>query len=343
MWSHVLVTGGGGFIGSHLTEQLLRCGASVSVLDDGSTGPLEELPRHPRLSLHEGSVLNAGSLRRAADGAAAVFHLAGVVGMRLASLERERAYSVAVEGTRRVLAATPDLPIVLFSSSAVYGFRNDVPLPEDAAVNASELLDYDGGAPGYATGKGQLERLGHEAAARGRDVLIVRPYNIVGSRQSARYGMVLPTFVKQALQGRPLTIFGDGTQQRSFGDVSTFVDALLKIARDPGAWDPDRRVINIGNPKPISIYDLAQLVIRETRSAAGVRFIPYDRIYPGRRDVLERVPHVKRLRNWIGDPGWREMDDVVQALCREGQAAARGASAGSKSSSVASSGRRFAT
>lgn len=322
MYDRVLVTGGCGFIGSHLTEQLLRRGVSVSVIDDGSTGSLEQLSRHRRLSVHRGSILDARSLRRAADGAAAVFHLAGVVGMRLASLERERAYSISVEGTRRVLAATAGLPIVLFSSSAVYGFRNDVPLPEDAAVDASELLDYDGGAPGYATGKWHLERLGHEAGARGRRVLIVRPYNVVGTRQSARYGMVLPTFVKQALQGRPLTIFGDGTQRRSFGDVSTFVNALLEIAGDPGAWSADRRVINIGNPKPVHIYDLAQFVIQETRSEAGIRFIPYDHIYPGRRDVLERVPHVERLHRWIGDPGWRDVRDVVRALCFEGRAAA---------------------
>jgi len=333
----VLVTGGAGFLGSHLVARLLAAGRRVVVLDDLSTGLAANLPRHAALQWLEASVLDAAAVAEAARGVSAVWHLAGVVGMQRATRLAKHAHRVSAEGTRLVLAATGDAPVVLFSSSAVYGLQHADPAREDQPADAGAALEYDGGSPGYASGKLALEALGLAAAAAGRRVLIVRPFNVVGPRQSSAYGMVLPTFVQRALAGRELIIHGDGRQTRAFSDVGTFLDAALALAASDAAWRAPHPVFNVGSPSATSVLQLAQLV-RQTchahgassaaeghdasdvsRVAAGsgdvpLRFVPYAEAYPGRRDVPARSPDPARLRAVIGEVSWPGIAEIVRGI-----------------------------
>ncbi|HET7231789.1 MAG TPA: NAD-dependent epimerase/dehydratase family protein [Longimicrobium sp.] len=320
--ARVLVTGGAGFIGGHLAARLLRAGARVAVLDDFSTGRAENLPRHPSLRVIRGCVTDAAAVR-AAGPVDAVFHCAGVVGMRLAVRERERAWRVAVRGTRTVIEATGDAALVLVSSSAVYGVDAPVPAGEHQAAGAAGLLDYDGGTRGYASGKLGMERLGRAAARMGRRVLIVRPFNVVGPRQTHAYGMVLPSFVRHALEGLPLEVHDDGLQTRCFSHVGTFVDALLRLARTPPAWARGGRVVNLGSATPTSIGELAELVLEETGSASPVLRVPYASVFPGRRDVRERIPDTSLLAELSGAPRWPGAREIVREVLAEVEAGER--------------------
>lgn len=318
----VLVTGGAGFLGRQLVARLLEAGSRVTVLDDLSTGSLERLPEHPRLRVVVGSVLDAAALASAATTSARpgdgqmdfVFHLAGVVGMRRVAQDGRLAYSVAAEGTRAVLAATGDAPVALFSSSAVYGLSRSAPARESDPIAPADVLAYDAGSPGYASGKLELERLGLDAAAGGRRVLVVRPFNVVGEGQSGAYGMVLPTFVAAALAGQPLRVHGDGSQVRSFCEVGAFTDALLKLCACEAAWSPASNPINVGSPQPTSILELARLVLAATGSASSLQFVPYEVDYPGRTDVAARVPDVARLETLIGPLRWPSLESVVSRV-----------------------------
>jgi UDP-glucose 4-epimerase len=310
----LLVTGGAGFIGRRLVSRLLADGHVVTVVDDMSTGCADWLTTHPSLTVVTASVLDEAALRDAARGATAVYHLAGVVGMRLATRHARHAHAVSDEGTRLVLAATGDAPAVLVSSSAVYGLHGADGAREDAPLDPGETLAYDGGTPGYATGKLALERHGAEAAARGRRVLVIRPFNVVGPGQSDAYGMVLPTFLRHALCGEPVPVHGDGSQRRAFGDVRTFVDCVMRLAATEAAWAVDARVVNVGSPDDTSVLDLARLVLAETGSASPLRFVPYDEVYPGRRDVPARVPDVSRLQRLLGPVRWPSVHEIVRAM-----------------------------
>jgi UDP-glucose 4-epimerase len=309
---HVLVTGGAGFLGGHLVRRLLAEGRRVTVLDDLSTGALGNLPAHPALDVRTASVLDEQAVARAARGITAVHHLAGVVGMALATRRPAHAHAVSEEGTRLVLAATGDAPAVLYSSSAVYAFAGADGAREDATVDERDVLAYDGGAPGYAGGKLALERLGREAAADGRHVLVVRPFNVVGPGQSDAYGMVLPSFLRHALAGEPLIVHGDGRQRRAFGDVHTFVDCVLRLAGTEAAFGPDGGVVNVGAPVGTSVLELARLVLSETGSSSLLRFLAYAAVYPGRRDVRSRVPDPARLQRLIGPVHWPTVREIVR-------------------------------
>ncbi len=310
---HVLVTGGAGFIGRELVVRALAAGKRVCVLDDFSTGTRDGLPAHDRLAVIEGSVTDRATVRAAARGVTHVLHLASVVGMRLAVANQQRAWDVAVQGTRAVLEETRDCPVVLFSSSAVYGPRCANPAREDAP-NEADALEYDGGRVGYAAGKRALESLGLEAAARGRDVLIVRPFNVVGPGQSGAYGMVVPTLLEAARSGRPMTVYDDGQQTRAFSDLATFCTCLERLVRARRAGAREHDVINIGAPQRTTIRELAEIVRDELAADAAVEFIPYDRVFPGRRDVPARVPDVTRLTSSIGSVDWPSVRTIVRAL-----------------------------
>jgi UDP-glucose 4-epimerase len=310
-FGRVLVTGCAGFIGSHLVAALLARGAEVVVVDDFSTGEASNLPSHPALRVVRACVSERGAMERAGP-VDLVFHLAGVVGMRLVASDRRRAYALAVRGTAAVLAATGDAPVVLASSSSVYGLQDGGRAREDARTGRDALLAYDGGRRGYASGKWALERLGRRAGRAGRRVLIVRPFNVVGPRQSAAYGMVVPTFVSSALEGRPLTVFAPGTQTRCFTCVDAFVACLLRLVRTPAAWALPGAAINVGSDSPTSIARLARIVLEETGSASEVEVVPYGSRFPGAHDVQRRLPHLARLERMVGGWEWPDVRAVVR-------------------------------
>lgn len=309
---HVLVTGGAGFIGSWLVERLLARGYTVRVLDDLSTGRAENLP--PAAELVVGDVLDPVAYRAALQGIHAVFHLAGVVGMRLAHAHKRYAYQVATEGVDPLFAAFAG-PVVLASSSAVYGLTDDAAVDEDFPITDESVRRYDGEDVGYALGKWHMERKALSHAAGGQKILIVRPFNVVGPRQTGTYGMVVPTFVKLALAGEPLVIHDDGLQTRCFGHVRTFVDAVLDLAECEGSWNPERCVVNVGNDEPVSILALAEIVREETGCAVPIEFIPYKDVFPGRSDVRDRRPDSTRLGALLGQvPQWPSMREVVRDI-----------------------------
>ncbi|MEV5148883.1 NAD-dependent epimerase/dehydratase family protein [Streptomyces sp. NPDC052727] len=311
----VLVTGGAGFIGGHLVRALTRAGHRVRVLDDLSTGRPDTSAGLPGVELVRGSVLDPGAVAAAAAGTGLVLHLAGVVGMRLAAEQAGLAHRVGRTGTANVLAHTGDVPVVLFSSSAVYGLSDGrAPLAEDTPIDRSVPLAYDGGSEGYATGKWELERLGAEAVAAGRPVLVVRPFNVVGPGQRSRYGMVLPTFLRQAAAGQALTVHGDGSQRRCFTEVTQFTDRLLRLMAAAPAWRPGGNVYNIGSTRETSIGELARLVLAATGSTAGVVHVPYEQVFPGRSDVTGRVPATDRLRAVVGETRWLPAAEIVASM-----------------------------
>jgi UDP-glucose 4-epimerase len=307
----VLVTGGAGFIGSHLVEHLLQRAARVTVVDDLSTGALANLAQHPRLEVVHGSVLDPAVLRGAAE-ADMVFHLAAVVGMRLAARQRDRAFAVSDVGTRNVIACSGAARLVLFSSSSVYAHCGRGAVAEDAAASPEELLALDGGAPGYASGKWRVEEHARAAAAAGREVVVIRPFNVVGPRQTGRYGMVVPTLVKRALCGQPLTVFDDGEQSRCFSHVRTFVRTLGALAEREESWRPGGLTVNVGADRSTRIADLSRIVLEETRSHSPVEHVEYASVFPGRRDVRSRVPDTRRCDALVGAVQWPGARDIVR-------------------------------
>jgi UDP-glucose 4-epimerase len=315
MNTRTLVTGGCGFIGSHIVARLVENGGSVSVLDDLSTGRYKNLPASPLVTFHLGSVLDRTAIKRAAAGTDRVIHLASVVGMRLASTDTTRAYHVSAEGTARVLAATGNTPVVVFSSSAVYPALSGRAHHETDTLSNEAALAYDGGQRGYACGKLRLEHLAIEAGRSGRHVLIIRPFNIIGNAQLSAYGMVVPRFVEDARAGRPLQIYDDGEQTRTFGDIGTFVDCLFRLMEQAHTWLPPHNIFNIGSTETTSVRQLAELVRNATGSAVPLHYVPYVTVFPGRCDVRSRQPDTTRLEAMIGPVEWPSISKIVQQLC----------------------------
>jgi len=308
----VLVTGGCGFIGSEIVRQLVRRNCTVTVLDDLSAGSRDATAGLDGVDFVRGTVLDARTVRRAARNCNLVIHLAGIVGKMLVSKDPAHVYRVSVDGTRNVLSKSSCASVVVFSSSAVYGVEGPVPVSECEQLDDIRAAAYDGGHHGYAVGKLHMEGLAREASRRGRKVLVIRPFNVMGPGQTGRYGMVIPRFVADALQGRPLTIYGDGSQTRSFGHVHTFVETLMRVIECRAAWEPGSNAINIGNPRETTIFELAQRVIRQTKSTSLIRFVPYDQVFPGQRDVRARVPDVRRLQGLIGRVSWPSLARIIR-------------------------------
>ena len=300
---NVLVTGGAGFIGSHLAERLLDDGHAVAAIDDLSTGTItnvDHLRPHPNFSYTIDTIFNEPRLAEQIDRCDVVVHLAAAVGVRLIVEAPVRTIETNVHGTELVLrhASKKRKLVVIASTSEVYGKRAQVPFHE-----TSDLLL---GSPhrhrwAYACSKAIDEFLGLAYWKERRlPVVVVRLFNTVGPRQTGRYGMVLPTFVRQALAGEPLTVFGDGSQTRSFADVSDVVRALAGLLDEPRAVGD---VFNVGNPEEISIRALAELVKEVTGSRSEVVTVPYERAYAaGFEDMPRRLPDISKIR---GLTGWR--------------------------------------
>jgi UDP-glucose 4-epimerase len=313
-----LVTGGAGFIGSHLCDLLIERGHSVHVLDDLSTGRLkniERLAHHPRFDCTIASVAERGVLARLIGRADVIVHLAAAVGVRLIVESPVRAIETNVRGTEVVLAQADiqKKPVMIASTSEVYGKSEALPFREDGdlQMGATSKARW-----AYACSKAIDEFLAMAYwRERNLPVVVARLFNTVGPRQTGHYGMVVPRLVSQALAGEPLSVYGDGTQTRCFCHVADVVGALYGLLEAPQAWGS---VFNVGSTAEISILDLARRIIAITGSRSSVRLVPYDEAYEvGFEDMSRRVPDIARVRKLIGWHPQRSLDQIIGDVAAE--------------------------
>jgi UDP-glucose 4-epimerase len=312
---NVLITGGAGFIGSHFAERCLKEKWRVSVIDDLSTGSIaniQHLKANPGFSYRIGTVFDKELVAEAVDEADLVVHLAAAVGVRLIVESPVRTIETNVHGTEVVLAAAGKKRkrVILASTSEVYGKSQNIPFSENAdLVMGSAMI----GRWSYACSKALDEFLG---LAYWREykvpVTVVRFFNTVGPRQTGRYGMVLPTFVSQALAREPITVFGTGNQKRCFGYVDDAVEALARLAISDRIFG---EIINIGNDSEISINELASLVKLVTGSESEIVHIPYEEGYgPGFEDMFRRVPSLEKLQRLTGYRPATSIETIVESV-----------------------------
>lgn len=311
--AHSLVTGGAGFIGSHLVEALLKSGRRVTVLDDLSTGSLANLETaatHPSFRFVHDSITNENCLKALLDEADEVYHLAAVVGVRHVLADPERTAAVNVRPVETILRQLQDRPKPLFlaSTSEIYGKNPKVPLAEDddlvfGSTTRSRWI--------YACSKALDEYLALAQHRRdGLPVVIGRFFNVAGPRQVGHYGMVLPRFVDQALAGGPLLVHDDGRQVRCFAHVADMVDAMVKLMACSAAYG---RAFNLGSDQPVTIRELAETVVRLVNPTAGVEHIPYEQAFPaGFEDVRCRIPDLTRVRQTIAYQLAHSLEDIIR-------------------------------
>jgi UDP-glucose 4-epimerase len=296
-----LVTGGAGFIGSHLAERLVRQGEQVVVLDDLSTGAkanIEHLLPSPLFRFVEGSVLDAKLVTRLVSGTDAVYHLAAAVGVRRILEQPLDSIATIVDGTATVLRAAHRHGVKTFvaSTSEIYGKNDKGGLTEldDSIVGPLETTRWL-----YAVGKALDEFLAQAYwREHGLPVVIGRFFNTYGPRQTGSYGMVIPRFIGQALRGDPITIYGDGEQSRCFTFVHDAVDAVLALMATPATYGES---VNIGNEREVTIRRLAEMVLEATHSDSPIVYVDYRDAYPqGFADMRRRVPSAAKLRALVG-------------------------------------------
>ncbi len=310
-----LITGGAGFVGSHLAEHLLGQGDEVLVLDNLSTGSIDNIAHlkgRAGFDYTIDSVSNGPLVAELIDRSDVVFHLAAAVGVKLIVEQPVHTIETNVHGTEVVLKHASKKKKVVFiaSTSEVYGKSTDVPFREDADLVLGATAKHRWA---YACSKLIDEFLALAYWKERRlPVVIVRLFNTVGPRQTGQYGMVLPTFVRQALAGEPITVFGDGLQSRSFTYVGDVVDAIVRLANEPRAIG---QVFNIGNTQEITIGALAERVRELTGSRSPIRLVPYDEAYEaGFEDMPRRVPDITRIKDLIGFEPRVALDDIVQRV-----------------------------
>jgi UDP-glucose 4-epimerase len=311
----VLITGGAGFVGSHLSEALLERGDEVFVIDDLSTGSIENiahLKSHPKFHYTIDTVANEPLLAELIDRCDTVVHLAAAVGVKLIVEAPVRTIETNVHGTEVVLkiANKKKKLVLIASTSEVYGKSATVPFSEDADLVLGPTSKHRWA---YACSKMIDEFLALAYwKERKLPVIVVRLFNTVGPRQTGQYGMVVPNLVRQALAGQPITVFGDGTQSRSFTYVGDVVRAMVALINEPRAVG---QVFNIGNGKEISIEDLAKRIKAMTGSASPIVKIPYDQAYEaGFEDMPRRVPDISRIRALIGYEPQVELDEILSRV-----------------------------
>jgi nucleoside-diphosphate-sugar epimerase len=310
-----LITGGAGFIGSHLAEELLQRGEEVYIIDDLSTGSIDNvrhLKDNPRFHYKIDTVTNEPVLAELVDTCDTVYHLAAAVGVKLIVESPVNTIETNVHGTEVVLklANKKKKKTLIASTSEVYGKSNDFPFREQSDLVLGPTTK---GRWSYACSKAIDEFL---AIAYWREkrlpVVVVRLFNTVGPRQTGRYGMVVPTFVKQALLGHPITVYGDGTQSRSFTFVGDVVNALIDLAGHPQAVG---QVFNIGNGKEVTMNQLAQMVKTMTHSESEIVHIPYEEAYEqGFEDTCRRVPDISKLHELIGYQPTLDLPEILQKV-----------------------------
>jgi UDP-glucose 4-epimerase len=308
-----LITGGAGFIGSHLADELVARGHSVHVLDDLSTGSMDNI-RHlrgrPGFDYTIDSACDPGVVGDLVDRVDAVFHLAAAVGVALIVESPVRAIETNVHCTEVVLAEANrhKKPVLIASTSEVYGKNGALPFREDhdLTLGATSV-----GRWAYACSKAIDEFLGIAYWKERRlPVVVVRMFNTVGPRQTGRYGMVVPRFVKQALAGRPLTVYGDGSQRRCFCHVYDVVGAVATLLERRDAYG---EVVNLGTQEEVSILELAERVIELTGSPSEISLIPYEEAYEeGFEDMHRRVPDTAKVHEMIGWRPQRSLNEIIR-------------------------------
>jgi UDP-glucose 4-epimerase len=311
----VLITGGAGFIGSHLADAYLQRGDEVLIIDDLSTGTIEnirQLKNNPRFQYTIDSVHNQPVTAELVDQCDLVVHLAAAVGVKLIVESPVRTIETNVKGTEVVLALANKKQKrgLVASTSEVYGLSADVPFKEDGNLVMGATTK---GRWSYACSKAIDEFL---ALAYWREkklpTTIVRLFNTVGPRQTGRYGMVIPTFVKQALASRPITVYGNGKQTRCFGYVGDVVEALIKLMDHA---DSVGQVYNIGSTEEISIAKLAEKVKELTNSDSEIVFVPYDEAYEeGFEDMPRRVPDTSKIKQLVGFQPKMKLEGILQSV-----------------------------
>ncbi len=315
MSKRILITGGAGFIGSHLAERLLADGHAVVVLDDLSTGRAQNvasLKDNPRFQFVRDSVENEATVHLLMSECDAVYHLAAAVGVQLVVDEPVRTIRTTIHGTEVVLESAYRFgrPVLITSSSEVYGKGVRVPFSEDddVTLGATRFSRWC-----YAYSKGIDEFLGLSYHHQyGHPVVIVRLFNTVGPRQVGRYGMVLPRFVAAALRNQPLVVYGDGAQTRCFCHVTDVVDAMTRLMAAPAAVG---QVYNLGSDQEVSINDLARRVIGLCGSQSKIEWLPYEKAY-GRSfdDLLRRVPSLDKIRSIIRFHPQHDLDQIIRSV-----------------------------
>jgi UDP-glucose 4-epimerase len=311
----VLITGGAGFIGSHLADAYLERGDEVLVIDDLSTGTIENirhLKNNPRFHYTIDSVHNQPVTAELVDQSDVVVHLAAAVGVKLIVESPVRTIETNVRGTEVVLALAnkKQKRVMIASTSEVYGLSADVPFREDGNLVMGATTK---GRWSYACSKAIDEFL---ALAYWREkklpTTIVRLFNTVGPRQTGRYGMVIPTFVRQALAGRPITVYGNGKQTRCFGYVGDVVGALIKLM---DRSDSVGQVYNIGSTEEISILQLAEKVKELTKSDSEIVLVPYDEAYEeGFEDMPRRVPDTTKINQLVGFRPEMTLEGILKSV-----------------------------
>ena len=311
----ILITGGAGFIGSHLSEALLAAGHEVYVIDDLSTGSIDNiahLKNRPGFHYTIDSVFNDSLVAELVDRADIIFHLAAAVGVKLIVEQPVHTIETNVHGTEVILrhAAKKKKLVFIASTSEVYGKSTAVPYREDADLVMGATTRHRWA---YACSKALDEFLALAYWKEKRlPTVICRFFNTVGPRQTGRYGMVVPTFVRQALAGEPMTVFGDGTQSRSFTYVGDVVGALLKLMVEPRAIG---EVFNLGNSEEVTIRALAERIKAHPGSASKIQAIPYDEAYEaGFEDMPRRVPDLTKIARLIGYEAKVGLDEIIERV-----------------------------
>jgi UDP-glucose 4-epimerase len=318
--SHILVTGGAGFIGSHLVERLLADGHAVTVIDDLSTGRRENLAavlNHPKLTLIVAKISQCADLREIVARSQSIYHLAAAVGVELVMKSGLRTIQTNLRETEVILeaASAGKVPLLLTSTSEVYGKSQQEAFSEedDLLIGPPHLSRWS-----YACSKLMDEFLALAYAKEyNTPVVLARLFNTVGPRQTGQYGMVLPRFIQAARRGEALRVYGDGRQTRCFCAVQDTVEALVRLQNCPGARG---EIFNVGSTEEISIGRLAEIVIKLLGSSSNIEFIPYEKACaPGFQDMLRRKPIVAKLATYIGFQPGTPLSEIIRQTAAAGE------------------------
>ena len=313
--TNYLITGGAGFVGSHLAEALLERGHSVTIIDDLSTGRFENIQHlvdDPQFHFAIDTINNAVVLDRLASQCEVIFHLAAAVGVKRILKNPILTLETNMRGTEAVLKAALRYraKVIITSTSEVYGKRAQVPFEEGDDVVLGPTIH---SRWAYAGSKMMDEFLSLAYfTKKALPVVICRLFNTIGPRQTGQYGMVVPRFVRQALAGKAITVYGDGKQRRSFTWVGDSVRAMIQLSETPDAVG---EVINIGHEKDISIHELALLIKRMTGSSSSIQFIPYEEVYEGGFEDMEaRLPDLSKIKRLIAYQPTLDLPEILDQV-----------------------------